>query len=83
MPIFEYQCKDCGKVIEIFHQRAGEDSLPVCSSCGSTNLIKLLSAPGMVKTGDASSPGTTCCGRTERCDTPPCSEEGVCRRDRE
>lgn len=24
--------------------------------------------------------GGTCCGRTERCDKPPCSYDGVCKR---
>ena len=24
--------------------------------------------------------GGTCCGRTERCDKPPCSDDGVCKR---
>jgi hypothetical protein len=26
-------------------------------------------------------PGSTCCGRSERCDTPPCSNDGKCQRD--
>ena len=24
--------------------------------------------------------GGTCCGRTERCDKPPCSDDGICKR---
>ena len=24
--------------------------------------------------------GGTCCGRTERCDKPPCSDDGTCKR---
>ena len=24
--------------------------------------------------------GKTCCGREERCDSPPCSDDGVCKR---
>ena len=26
------------------------------------------------------SSGKTCCGRTERCDKPPCSDDEVCKR---
>jgi ubiquinone/menaquinone biosynthesis C-methylase UbiE len=26
-------------------------------------------------------PGHTCCGREERCETPPCSDGGTCRRE--
>lgn len=80
MPIYEYKCENCGKVIEIFHQAPSQESLPACPDCGSTKLTKLLSTPGMVKVGDGSIPGTTCCGRTERCDKPPCSDDDVCRR---
>jgi len=24
--------------------------------------------------------GLTCCGRTERCEKPPCSDDGSCKR---
>lgn len=81
MPIYEYKCKDCEKVIEIF-QRTYEGKSISCSHCGSKNIEKIFSVPGVVKLDDSSTKGTTCCGREERCDTPPCSTGDGCRRDR-
>jgi putative FmdB family regulatory protein len=83
MPIYEYKCDKCGEVVEVFHQALAQEPFPLCPACGSKNLTKLLSSPAIVKATDGSLPGTTCCGRTERCDTPPCSDDGVCRRDSE
>jgi hypothetical protein len=31
--------------------------------------------------GSSNPKGTTCCGMDERCDTPPCSSDGICKRD--
>jgi len=77
MPIYDFRCKDCGKVSEIFLRSAGETAR--CPACGSNNVEKLISASYMIKM-DSSSSGTTCCGRSERCETPPCSTQGVCHR---
>ena len=81
MPIYEYRCEDCGKITEIFFKGKGDNQPIVCSHCGSGRLKKMVSAPGAVIMGDSGSEGSTCCGRSERCDKPPCSEDGVCRRD--
>ena len=79
MPIYEYECQECGKVSEfLFHSFSEKETL-TCPSCGSHNLNRLLSIPSLLK-GGAATPGTTCCGRTERCETPPCSTEDTCRR---
>jgi putative FmdB family regulatory protein len=78
MPIYDYKCQECGKVSEIF-QHGLSNKVIKCPSCGSEKLERLFSASYMIRM-DASTPGTTCCGRTERCDTPPCSTGGVCRR---
>jgi putative FmdB family regulatory protein len=78
MPVYDYRCRDCGKVSEIFLRSLDAQSIK-CPDCGSENLEKLVSASYMIKM-EASAPGLTCCGRTERCETPPCSSGGVCRR---
>ncbi|MBW1980734.1 MAG: zinc ribbon domain-containing protein [Deltaproteobacteria bacterium] len=82
MPIYEYQCQECGEVCEILlissHQP--EQRLE-CSNCGSSRLEKILSAASYAVKTSGSSAGHTCCGREERCDTPPCSTGGSCRRD--
>ena len=84
MPVYEYKCESCGRVFEFFQQ--GKET-PICPDCGSINLTRLISTPARVgvvaSTGVNDAPkGTTCCGKTERCDTPPCSTDNVCRRDK-
>jgi len=78
MPIYDFKCRECSRVSEIFVRGANQTAR--CPNCGSNNMERLISASYMIKmsTSDA---GTTCCGRTERCETPPCSTEGVCRRE--
>ncbi len=77
MPIYNYRCQDCGEVVEIFLRSF--DARPRCPQCGSENLEKLVSASYAIKMTD-SAPGLTCCGRTERCESPPCSTGGACWR---
>jgi len=79
MPIYEYRCKNCGERVEIL-VRSESNGSPICPNCGSALLEKLLSAPH-VMTGQRRPAGRTCCGREERCETPPCSEGGACRRE--
>ena len=63
MPLFEYECRDCGRTFEAFvtTQRAAG-----CPACQGTNLKKLLSSPGMVGVSadpgakDASFPAGSC-----------------------
>ncbi len=77
MPLYEYQCEDCSKIFEFFKQ--ADNDTPVCPNCGSKKLKKLLSTPGRVSVKGSSSEWTTCCGRSEPCEVPPCSD-GVCKR---
>jgi len=81
MPIYDYKCQKCGKISEIF-QRKTNDKKTSCPDCDSPDMEKMFSAPGLVKMADSSISGATCCGREERCDTPPCSTDEGCRRDR-
>ena len=41
MPIYEYECKDCGKESEML-VRSSEEGV-VCPSCGSSSLKKMFS----------------------------------------
>jgi putative FmdB family regulatory protein len=79
MPIYEYKCQECGKVSEIFLRSLNSQNAQ-CPVCGSRKLERLLSASYALRI-DTLAPGTTCCGRTERCETPPCSIDDTCRRD--
>jgi len=79
MPIYDYKCQDCGKVSELFFRSDDSEDIN-CPHCGSRNLKRLISAPHVIKM-NAPMPGTTCCGRTGRCEAPPCFAEGTCRRE--
>jgi len=82
MPVYEYKCKDCGKVSE-FLVGVGQGKMEIkCSFCGSKKLEKIFSQSFISTAGSiiGSGGGKTCCGRTERCDTPPCSSDGICKR---
>ena len=78
MPIYDYRCRRCGEVHEKFVQKA-DAALVRCPTCGAEDMEKLLSSFNVVS-DTARAGGTTCCGREERCETPPCSTGDVCRR---
>lgn len=82
MPTYEYVCEACGYKFEKF-QQMNDKPLGECPKCGKT--LKRLISGGMgviISNGKNSySPsGGTCCGRTERCNTSPCSDDGICKR---
>lgn len=78
MPIYDFKCRDCGGVSELLLLSPSENRKPACQSCGSHDLERLVSAPNLLH--NAANSGATCCGRAERCETPPCSTGGGCRR---
>jgi putative FmdB family regulatory protein len=77
MPIYEYKCQSCGQTQEILQGSVEAPALK-CAHCGSTDFKKLISA-AFVSTRISAHNGKTCCGKDERCETPPCSIEGECR----
>jgi putative FmdB family regulatory protein len=79
MPIYEYRCLKCGRLSEILLHSLDSQNIQ-CPWCGSYKLDRLISASYTLKTS-VSTPGTTCCGKGERCETPPCSLDNTCRRD--
>jgi putative FmdB family regulatory protein len=79
VPIYDFKCRECGRISEVFLRTT--DKIVCCPSCGSGDMEKLISTSYMLKT-DTKASGTTCCGRTERCDAPPCTTGDVCSRDR-
>lgn len=80
MPIYEYQCEDCGKVSEIMVGIGRQSDALQCKYCGSKALDKIPVLASIVTTPSQPS-GRTCCGREERCDRPPCSTNETCSRD--
>ena len=81
MPIYEYQCVDCGSVSE-YLVGMGEDEPITCKICGSHDMHRILSASSFTLQSPGRMPDRTCCGREERCETTPCADGGTCRRDR-
>ena len=64
MPLYEYQCKDCGRINEILVIRKMNE--PACNVCGSKNMTKQMSArsskSGVVQNDFSASNDTACCG---------------------
>jgi putative FmdB family regulatory protein len=79
MPIYEYRCENCGERVEVLI-RTG-DNIPCCPHCGSLLSEKLFSVPYVMSRQSRHAGGGTCCGQEERCDMPPCSVSGTCRRE--
>jgi putative FmdB family regulatory protein len=76
MPIYEYKCAECGSISE-FLTSVGEDENKKCRICGSTNLVRILSVGWFTLQDSHRLPGWTCCGREERCEIPPCVDDGT------
>jgi putative FmdB family regulatory protein len=77
MPIYDYECRQCGQRCEVF-LRTQEAKAGRCPGCGSASLERLVSTFSVL--GGEHSEGGTCCGRDTRCDSPPCSADDICRR---
>ena len=88
MPTYEYLCEECGYRFERF-QNMSEEPVKVCPRCGQKVRRLIEGGVGFIFKGsgfyatdykNSSFPTRTCCGREERCDKPPCSDDGVCKR---
>ncbi|NCO59177.1 MAG: FmdB family transcriptional regulator [Deltaproteobacteria bacterium CG_4_10_14_3_um_filter_51_14] len=77
MPIYEFECKDCGRQMEIL-LLPSETNLASCPECGGRNLKRLLSvpAPAAQTQGMPSKQSERCCGSSG----PPtaCAGPGSC-----
>ena len=43
MPLYEYACLDCRKVVSVLVKRVTDDVRPACPECGGANLHRLIS----------------------------------------
>jgi putative FmdB family regulatory protein len=87
MPIYEYECAFCSRRFERI-QKIEDDAQSSCPECGrkaqrvaasAVAFIQGRESHGMHRVRDLGSScslddtGVTCCGRSRRCDEPPCS----------
>jgi putative FmdB family regulatory protein len=88
MPTYEYKCEQCGLEFERF-QKITDEPLQSCPQClGRVRRVLspgggiIIKKSGGFPAGDPRSNTsatkcgreTTCCGREERCEKPPCGE---------
>jgi putative FmdB family regulatory protein len=45
MPAYDYKCKECGKVFEVFRRFSDYDKEIKCPSCGSNKAERIFSVP--------------------------------------
>ncbi|HXV41527.1 MAG TPA: zinc ribbon domain-containing protein [Anaerolineae bacterium] len=57
MPIYEYQCKDCGEISEILVRTLNAPQEIHCKNCDSIDLTRLLSRPGLIRSQSQTEPG--------------------------
>jgi len=76
MPIYGYQCQECGAISEKLLVGGVSGADIRCSHCGSQRVSRILSVASLLTKKVTSSVGHTRCGQEERCDTPPCSSGG-------
>lgn len=83
MPTYEYVCHSCGHRFEAFQQMT-DALLNTCPKCGKEDVKRLIgSGMGVIYKGSGfyttdyknRTSDRTCCGRSRRCDNPPCSNE--------
>ena len=43
MPVYEYACPDCKKVVSVLARRAGGKAKPTCPECGGRRLTRVIS----------------------------------------
>lgn len=81
MPIYEFQCPNCGGIREaIIFDGDPEVSGPPSKACGAARTVRVISAHAQARSLSRQL-GRTCCGCQKSCGKPPCSAEGSCRRD--
>ena len=53
MPIYEYRCKDCGKISEFLIIRTDETLVPQCKRCKSKKMSRILSRVRVVRSEES------------------------------
>jgi putative FmdB family regulatory protein len=64
MPIYEYVCKECNEDFDLLVFKSAEADNQACPHCGSTNLVRKMSA--FARPGGGSSCGS-CSSKSSSC----------------
>jgi putative FmdB family regulatory protein len=77
VPIYEYICRNCGKIVELLQPMGQNQAGQNCPVCGSADLVKKISAANINREsrGGQAEAGL-CCGRNER--PSSCVPGGCC-----
>ena len=71
MPIYDYQCSDCGKTYDVFHKVREIKEDVTCPKCNSAAHVRLISAPSFSMNGSSSGS----CGSDP---APSCTDGSCC-----
>jgi putative FmdB family regulatory protein len=74
MPLFEFQCEDCGTKFEKLVRRAGETADVECPSCGDRHVTEQLSTFAAHANGSSKEAAMPSCG------SGMCGMPGMCSR---
>lgn len=59
MPLYEYQCRDCGSRVEAMRRMSERENAPACASCGSERTGLAMSATSFLG-GSGGASGGAC-----------------------
>ena len=62
MPIYEYQCNECGERFELFVRSSVRRDAPTCPKCGSLKVQKAISLFGIGGADGSSKSSAASCG---------------------
>jgi putative FmdB family regulatory protein len=60
MPLYEYQCEECGESFEILVRSAAQEDEVSCPKCGGTKVRKAISLFGVGGSGGKAAAGPSC-----------------------
>ena len=73
MPIYEFQCTDCGEKKEILFRSNNEKIEMKCEKCGSKNLQRVLSSTSFAVTGGSGSDASKATCQDNTCSGGSCA----------
>jgi len=61
MPIYTYQCKNCGQEVDKMIKRNKKDNPGLtCPNCGNNSFERKISVPGKIKSEASGNSGSSC-----------------------